>query len=295
MVAVLIALLSSGFWGASDVLGGVAARTSTVLRTTFWVYLGATAAVLLSLLLVDGHWSGPLLTAGLVAGVTNVLGLMAFYAAFASGPMGPMGAIVGATQALVPVVVAVFWRGETLAGMAMAGIAAAVVGGVLIGLAEGRGGGKATLRPIVWAVLAGAFFGATVTALGLAPKDAGLFAPAIELVLGLCILAAIVLVVRASARVDSVLNSIGLTSGTQQSTRRGRIIAPAGGVVLGLANITQILALQAGSLAAVGVVISLYPVTVAILARVFLGEHLEPLHLIGIAAALCGCALLALA
>lgn len=28
---------------------------------------------------------------------------------------------------------------------------------------------------------------------------------------------------------------------------------------------------------------------------VFLGEHLEPLHLIGITAALCGCALLALA
>lgn len=74
MVAVLIALLSSVFWGGSDVLGGLAARTSTVLRTTLWVYLGATATVLLSLPLVSGQWSGLLLTVGLVAGVTNVLG-----------------------------------------------------------------------------------------------------------------------------------------------------------------------------------------------------------------------------
>lgn len=295
MIAVLLALLSSAFWGTSDVLGGVGARTSTVLRTTLCVYIGATATMLLSLLFVAGQWSGPLLMAGTVAGVTNVLGLMAFYAAFASGPMGPMGAIVGATQALVPVAVAVFWRGETLSGMALAGIAAAVIGGVLTGVAEGRGSGKATLRPIIWAVLSGVFFGATVTTLGLAPKDAGLLAPAIELLLGLGIIAALVAFTRMSTRADGALRGLGLTSGAQEPTRRGTFIAAAAGVVLGLANITQILALQMGSLAAVGVVISLYPVTVAILARIFLGEHLKPLHIIGIATALCGCALLALA
>ncbi|MDR2256849.1 MAG: DMT family transporter [Arthrobacter sp.] len=294
MVAVLIALLSSVFWGVSDVLGGIAARGSTVLRATAWAYLGATVTMLIVVMARSGEWSTAMLVAATVAGVTNVLGLLAFYAAFASGPMGPMGAIVGATQAVVPVVAAVIWKHETLGLVAFAGMGIAILGSVLIGIAEGRGAGRATFRPIIWAVIAGLFFGSTVTALGMAPHSAGLLTPAVEMVIGLGIIGVLLLAVRGSTRIGYAFGSIGSTRPGAQPSRRAIGIAVIGGVVLAAANSTEVLALQAGSLAAVGVVISLYPVTTAVLAWVFLKEHLRALHLIGIAAALGGCALLAL-
>ena len=254
MIAVLLALLSSCLWGASDFLGD----------------------------------------AGGVAGVAGLLGLLAFYAAFASGPMGPLAAIVAATQALVPVGVAVLWRAEALSQLAWIGIAVALVGSLLIGLAESSASGRTTLRPIAFAVLAGIFFGTTVASLGLAPQDSGQLAPAVEMVIGLGLVGVLVLAAHRSTRADAVMRSIGITSGERRPPRRTDLIAITGGVVLAAATIAEILALQDGSLAAVGVVISLYPITTALLARIFLHERLTPLHLIGIAAALGGTALLAL-
>lgn len=292
MIPVSVALLASAFWGASDFLGGIAARGSSVLRATVYAYLGANLVLVTASLFTSGTWSPAMMAAGTIAGVTNVLGLLAFYAAFANGPMGPMGAIVGATQAVVPVLVAVLWHGENLNMLAWAGVAVAVAGSVSIGLAEGSSGGRAALRPIVFAVLAGLFFGSTVVALGSSPRNAGLLTPTIEMLIGIFFLGGVILTVRTSARVGAGARSIGLTSDGHGRSRRIDAIAIIAGVVLGGANIAQILALQTGSLAAVGVVISLYPVTVAILARVFLKERLTLLHLIGIAAALGGCAML---
>lgn len=294
MIAVLLALASSSFWGVSDFLGGVAARGSTVLRATSLAYLGATMVMVIAAALVPGAWSTGMLGAGAVAGVTNVLGLLAFYAAFTSAPMGPMGAIVGATQAIVPVVVAVLWRDETISALAWAGIGIAVLGSVLIGLAEGRVEGGVKLRPFVFAILAGIFFGSTVSALGVAPVNARLLTPTVEMVIGLGLVGGLVLVTRTSRHFRTAAMKIGVTAPDAGTTKRVDRVAIGGGVVLSAANITEILALQSGSLAAVGVVISLYPVTTALLAWVFLHEHLKALHIIGIAAALGGCAMLAL-
>ena len=53
-------------------------------------------------------------------------------------------------------------------------------------------------------------------------------------------------------------------------------------------------ALWIGPLAAVGVAVSMYPVTTTVLAWLVLKEKLTRVHLVGLAAALLGCALLAL-
>lgn len=293
LIPVLVALLSSGLWGASDFLGGIAARRSTVLATTAWAYVGATVIMLIVVLATPATWSGAMLAAAAVAGVTNVLGLLAFYAAFASAPMGPMGAIVGASQAIVPVFVAVVWHSESISVSAWAGIGIAVAGSVMIGLAEGNAGGRTALRPIALAIVSGVLFGTTVAALGSAPIDAGMLTPTIEMIIGLGLVGTLVFAVRKSPRIDAAMQTLGITSSEKLPQRNATAIAVAGGVVLSAANIAEIIALQTGSLAAVGVVISLYPITTAILARVFLQERLKPLHVVGIAAALGGCAVLA--
>lgn len=293
MIPVLLAFLSSSLWGVSDFLGGVAARGSIVLRTTTWAYFGAAVTMVLVAFALPGSWSSAVIMAGTAAAVTSLAGFLAFYAALASAPMGPIGAIVGATQAIVPVIVAVVWRGESISVLAWVGIAIAVIGSVLIGVAEGGNGGRATLRPIVLAVLAGVFFGGAVVSLGLAPKDAGVLAPTIEVSVGLALVLLLVLATRALPGLDGMLHVVGITSGERRPAKRTDIVAILSGVVLAGANIVMIFALQAGSLAAVGVVISLYPVTTAVLARVFLKERLTPMHIIGILGALGGCALLA--
>lgn len=294
LITVLIALLSSGLWGTSDFLGGIAARRATVLATTAWAYVGATLVMIVVVLTTSGTWSSAMIAAASVAGVTNVLGLLAFYAAFATAAMGPMGAIVGASQAVVPVFVAVVWHGESISSPAWAGIAIAILGSVLIGMAEGSSGGRTALRPIAFAILAGVLFGSTIAALGSAPVDAGMLTPTIEMVIGLVLVGLLVLLVRHSPRVDDAMQTLGITSGDRRPPRQATAIAVAGGVVLASANIAEIIALQKGSLAAVGVVISLYPITTAVLARVFLKERLRPMHVVGIAAALGGCAVLAM-
>lgn len=293
MIPVLVAFLSSAFWGVSDFLGGVASRGATVLRATAWSYCGAAVALVVVGLVTPGSWSVPMLLSGAAAAVTSVAGFLCFYAGLASAPMGPVGAIVGATQAVVPVLVAVLWRSEMIGAPAWIGIGIAVAGSVLIGIAEGSAGGRTTLRPILLSVLAGAFFGGAVVALGTAPADAGMLTPMVEVTVGFGLVLLLVLAARSFRGLDSALRRVGITSGERRPTRRTDAIALLSGLVLAAANVLMILALRSGSLAAVGVVVSLYPVTTAVLARVFLKERLTPLHLIGIAAALGGCALLA--
>ena len=74
----------------------------------------------------------------------------------------------------------------------------------------------------------------------------------------------------------------------------GKRIAVGAGVLLSLSTVALVEALQIGPLAPVGVVSATYPVTTTVLALVVLHEHLRPRHVVGIAAALVGCALLGL-
>jgi drug/metabolite transporter (DMT)-like permease len=292
MVGVLLAFASSIFWGASDFVGGVSARASTALRATVWSFVGATAATAVALVFSPGTASSAAFSAGLLAAIFAVAGFLTLYASLAAAPMGVVTVIVGAAEAVVPVLVGVVWHREGLSVLAWVGIAVALVGVSLIGLAEG-GRVEASWQPLVLALVSGLLFGASLVALDAAPEDSGFLTPAAEVLAGLLFLLVIAWTVRRFAGMRRLGDQIGVTTGPDGPTASGRWWGLLAGVFLAIANITLLLALRAGQLAVVGVVLCLYPVTTAVLARVFLHERLTAKHIVGIAVALSGCVLLA--
>lgn len=291
MITLGLSLVASVLWGLSDFLGGVAARRTRVLRTTAVSYVGATAVLLLAALVVPGVWSDAALATGTVAGVATMVGFLTFYAAFAAGSMGVVSAEVAVLQSVVPIAVAVSVGGERLAFVGWVGVGLAVLAGVLLGLGGGEGG-RVSSTALTFGAVSGVAFGVAVVSLDAAPSAAGVLPAAVETVVGLVLLGALLLAVRRSghaARAASVLDGGGAPAGG-----RATGLALWSGVVLGLANALLLLALQRGALAVVAVVIALYPIGTTVLARVVLHERLHARQLIGIGLALVACTLLAL-
>ena len=206
MLGVALAFVSSIFWGASDFAGGVSSRRATALSATLWSFVAATVASAAAIAIFPGTWSGTALVVGAVAGALGVCGFLTLYAALASAPMGVVTVIVGAVEAIVPVVVGVFWYREALSALAWSGIAIALAGAAIIGwaesvTAEGGAGAKAALGPLALAAASGALFGFSVVALDAAPEDSGFITPAFEVAVGLALLG---LLVWAVARVRAV-------------------------------------------------------------------------------------------
>ena len=292
MLGVVLAFASSVFWGASDFAGGVSARASNALHATLWSFVGATAASLVTIAVYQRPASSAAVSAGVLAGIFGVAGFLALYASLAAAPMGVVTVLVGAAEAIVPVAVGVVWYREALGPVAWVGVVVALVGAALIGMAEGDRG-TATRGPLILAAASGALFGLSVVALDAAPADSGFVTPTVEVAVGLVLLLALAWAVGRFTAIRRVSGAIGLAGGPARPSRRAIVIALVAGLFFAAANITLLMALREGQLAVVGVVLCLYPVTTAILARVYLNERLTPKHLIGIVVALSGCALLA--
>jgi drug/metabolite transporter (DMT)-like permease len=298
MFGVALAFVSSIFWGASDFAGGVSSRRATALSATLWSFVAATVASAVAIVVFPGTWSSAAVVAGAVAGALGLCGFLTLYASLASAPMGVVTVIVGAVEAIVPVVVGVFWYREALSILAWSGIVIALVGAAIIGWAEsvtaqGGGSSRAALGPLALAAASGALFGFSVVALDAAPHDSGFLTPALEVAIGLALLALIVAGARRAGALRRAGDRLSITTGTEPAPRAAVLIGLAAGVFLAIANITLLMALREAPLAIVGVVLCLYPVTTAILARVFLHERLTAKHLLGIAIALSGCVILA--
>jgi drug/metabolite transporter (DMT)-like permease len=130
MLAVLLALGASLFWGLGDLIAGLTARRGPALSVTLLGHIaGATGAALVILALSRG-WPGwtALLPAAL-AGVALPISAGAFFKAMSIGKMSVVGPIGGSGAAL-PVVVGML-QGERPAILQVVGMAAAMAGIVL--------------------------------------------------------------------------------------------------------------------------------------------------------------------
>ena len=149
-------------------------------------------------------------------------------------------------------------------------------------MAEG-GEGNASWQPLALAVVSGLLFGFSVVALDAAPADSGLLTPHHRGGRGARVAAGDCVGVHAASRRSRA------RAGTRWASRRGLTVPSRSerswgliaGVFLALANITLLLRCAMGQLAVVGVVLCLYPVTTAMLARVFLDERLTRKHIRG--------------
>ncbi|MBN9611964.1 MAG: DMT family transporter [Actinobacteria bacterium] len=297
MISALLAILSSALTGGGDFTAGVSSRRIGAIPTSFWSYLAATVVLLGIFPFIAAVWTPESVTAGLVAALCGGMAYVAFYGSLALAPMGVATAIVAASQAVVPVAIGVGWNGESMSAFGWIGVALAVLGAVIVGAAEG-GRGRAALSAVLLAVFAGVAFGATVVALSAVPSSSGLIAPTIEMAGGLVLIAVLLGLVRRSARVRAFAASIGLhrepgPGGTAGLTAGSGIgMALLSGLLQGVAIVVLMLALWGGQLSVVGVILCLYPIMPALLARVFLKERLTRLHVTGIGIALLGCLLL---
>jgi drug/metabolite transporter (DMT)-like permease len=274
-VAILLSLLSSLMWGASDFFGGLMSKRRPALAVVGWGALYGTAMATIALAFTDG-WHGPYgwVGWGAAAGASGALGLVTYYLALSTGTMGVV-APVTSLGVVVPVLFGVL-RGETPSALVLAGIAVAIAGIVLTSGPEFSGGASA--KPVLIAAAAGVFFGVFFICMDLGSEDSAL----------LTLWSMRVTVAVAALVIAAVLRTTG--------GLRGRdflwvLLIAAGD--LG-ANLTYGIASTKGYVSITSVLASLFPVVTVLLARVVLKERLRRIQVLGVAVTMLGVAFISL-
>jgi drug/metabolite transporter (DMT)-like permease len=284
MPTVLLALATSALFGVGDFLGGFAARRDSAYAVTGTSHL--LSFVLLSALvfivLPDAHPTKTDLIAGGASGLSGVIGVIALFSALAAGRMSVVAPITAALSAALPAL----WdlaTGTRIGAFALVGMGLALVAIVIVSIApeDELHVPAHPYRPrlaLALSLLSGVGFAGAFVAFSYAGEGAGLMP----------ILAARVV----SIPVASVL---ALTAGGGFPVKRPALAPTLGaGLTDAFASVTMFLSIQLGPLALASVLGSLYPIVVAFLARVFLGEHLTALQKAGVATAMVAVVLSAL-
>jgi drug/metabolite transporter (DMT)-like permease len=278
VLALGLALTSSLCWGVADFVGGVQSRRVPLLR----VILVSQAVGLVAVVVVLAVRGVPppalaRLLPAIGGGLAGIAALSAFYRGLAIGTMSIV-APIAATGVAVPVIVG-FAGGEHPQALQLVGIAAAVLGVVLVSRDAGVGpdARRVTRASIGLAIVAALGFGAFFVGL------------------------------RASARADAMWAlfagrgaAVAALVGAARALRVPGILATtdlAPLAAMGLLDVTAnglyAIATRHGLLSIVAVAASLYPLATVLLARAVLGERVRRVQEAGIAAALVGVALIA--
>lgn len=278
---VILALLSSVFYGASDFLGALSSRRMSVITASVVIYSSAILAICLAFPIVDSTWSVQALRAGVFAGVFAVVGMVTFYAALAIGPMSLLAPVIALIQTAVPVIVAAA-TGQTLSVMAWIAVGIALVATTMISVPTGGAVTRISRRGGILAVVSGVTLGFSMVFLDLAPSDSGVIPVFLDVAAGLTILLPFVAFAR-FRRGDGWLKGAAVTESTPLNvTARTWAMTIVGGVLLGVGNVLLIVALHAGNLAVVAVLVSLYPLATVLLAWAVLKERIGMAQLFGV-------------
>jgi drug/metabolite transporter (DMT)-like permease len=171
-VGALLGLLSAGFFGSGDFLGGRASRDGSTTAVLFVVQISAAIAAVLLAFVFHGSPIGEDVAFGAAAGAVNALGLGFLYNGLATGRMG----IVAPVAAVVAAVLPVTWgllTGERPGGVVIAGVVVAVVAVGLIAREREEHAEAAPTRSIVIAMIAGAGLGASLIFYAQTGSDSG--------------------------------------------------------------------------------------------------------------------------
>lgn len=282
LLPLLLGLASGLCWGVADFFGGLQARRRPSLAVALWSQLGGGLALGVVLLLAVGPPQG---TAGIawgaVAGAFGGGALTLFYRGLAVGMMSIV-APVSACGAAVPVALS-FLLGQAPSPPALAGMAAAMLGVVLVSLPSEPGANPAGRPGLALLLALGAATGFGLFFVFLDRGSAEGTHP---------------LWIVGGARVGSLV-TLGLIAlaGRRPVPWPGAAFGPIGliGVADTTANVLFTYATVAGNLGVVAVLGSLYPLATVALASLLLRERLARRQAIGVALALGGVALIAAA
>ena len=275
-MAALFALISSVSWGVADFVGGLAARRAGSAQVLAVSYpAGAVVITIFALTIIPGELSTDLIGYALVTGTIGAIAIALLYAALVRGQMGIVSPITAVMSGAVPVVVGIF-RGEQPSGWAFAGMAIAVIAVILVSQ-ESQHHGRTPPIAILLAIASGTAIGLYLTALGLAPKDSGVWVATLgRWVSTVIMILFVLLVVRTFTR-----------------STFPWVLAIAAGVLDAVANGLFQLATQRGLLSVVAVLGSLYPAATVVLARILINERMNRIQGAGVVLALTAAGLLA--
>lgn len=285
MIAVLAALAAAISYGVGDVVGGIASRRISAVRV---VALSSTTSMLLFVpitALVGGSWSREAVLWGAASGITNAVAIGLLYAALAIGPMSVLSPITALLAAAVPLVFGIA-AGEQVGPLGAVGLVVGL-GAILLASLSGDAVSRPSARGLAAAVGSGLAIGVSLILLDHAPHDSGMIPVLFNRAGGSLALTTAVVVLALLAR---------RRSGTPLSAgwRGGLLLGPLCGVIDTISNTGTLLGLRLGDLGVTAVVISLYPVTTILIARLALHERLRMRQWVGVALAVVAVILLAL-
>lgn len=278
-MAIFLALLTAAIFGVGDFFGGMTSKRARVLQVVAGSHLvGAVSATLVALLIAERFDWGDI-GLGVVGGAFGVLGVGLLYRRLAVGPMSVVAPLTAISSAVVPAAWGIL-GGERLSSLGWAGLGLGLVAVVLVSLVSSEGNSESQQAEIdsqvvIESLLAGVGFGTMFIFLDATDASSAPWPVA-------------------SARIFTSSMAVGLL--LIMSRRRGRPVLPPDRSALGLialvglldtgSNVTFLYASNAGQLAVVSVLASLYPVSTVILARLVLAERMTRYQAVGFVAAL---------
>ncbi|MFM8964960.1 MAG: EamA family transporter, partial [Actinomycetota bacterium] len=171
----LLALLSSLLWGTADYLAGnLSKRYRAIAVTGVSQFFGLVFG--LSVIAIGTQYGSPFIAptlqwdgyfvAGVIAGISGFIGLIAFYSGLATGRMGVVSPI-SSLSVLIPLTVA-YAQGERATSLQALGITVALLGAFLASGPEIRGG--LPIKPLIFALIAALGFGGALTFIAIGAK-----------------------------------------------------------------------------------------------------------------------------
>src|SRR5438132_3659826 len=270
-MALFLALLSAGFYGTADFLGGVAARRAPALAATVAAQGCGLVVVLLAMpLFASGVPSTSGVLWGVAAGLAGGVGVALLYYGFAVGRVSVVAPVTGVCSICIPVVIALI-LGERPGSLALAGILIAIASVALISRQEDSAVTSPQHdRSIAIALASGLGIGAFFVCLARAGgAAAGLWPLVIARAASTVLLATVATLVRVPLRIP----------------RAALVPAAACGAIDVLANGLYVVAVRDGPLGIIATLASLYPASTVLLARLVLRQRLRPVQSLGLAGA----------
>jgi drug/metabolite transporter (DMT)-like permease len=278
-MAALLALISSGLWGAADYHAGNLSKKfppTAVLSVTQIIGLifGVILATSTNSWGAQALGSNGYLLPGIAAGLCGYAGLICLYAALASGRMGVVSPI-SAMSGLVPVLYAVIFLGERFNTLVTIGVILALLGAFLASGPEVSQG--LPLKPIALAVGAALGFGGALTFMAQGSESSALMT---------------MVAMRGATFFISVVILFRLRgTGGMGKTHIPLLIFI--GVADFSANLILGVATTKGLVSLAMVFGSLFPIMTALLAFIYLNERLHKVQYAGIISAVVGVAMIA--
>ena len=299
-LVVILGILSSVFYGASDFFGALTARRITVVKASILINAAATMVAGTALLVTAWTFSPHALIAGLIAGAFATVGMVTFYAALAIGPMSLLAPLISLVQTSIPVIVSAV-TGHALSAVAWVAIFIGLSATVLISIPAGASVERITARGAILALVSAITLGLSVVALDQAPAASGVFPAFLDVGTGLVLLAPLLAFRRTRERISWLDHdrpdepaALDRLPTMLSATAKVIVLGVIAGILLGFGNILLVLALHTGNLAIVAVLVSLYPLATVILAWAVLKEKLSLFQFGGVALAITAAIMLGL-